>query len=566
MGTLLGMRSTRPLAPLLALVLATGLFALAPTADATTPPGDPADGATERALPADALTAHVDGPGFQGLAPDGSTALPYPTIKWAVAATKAARESGRAVRIVVAPGTYRENVRITGAGANGPLVLESAEPGSAVVTGADLEARWTPVEGTPLVQAPWLADWGLSPVPSSWGDAVQVSDGVRRREGVSVDGQPLAQVLRTEDLTPGTFLVDEAADALYVHPPADAAPDLRGHVVEVSTRPQVLEIGVGAADVTVRGFTFQAGAPPFTKFMATVSEATDVVVEANRFRHSGWGGLFVCCAEGVTVRGNVAEANGGNGIDTYKAHDVVVHGNVATGNNVRGARNDYVGWSVAGSKNMLLHGAVFRDNVWDANWARGLWFDTDVVDVLVDGDRSCGNFRDGLFLEALAGPITLRDSTFCGNGRAGVIVSSAGGVTLEGSTLADNPYGQLVFSGERTRSWTDHETGASHTVNDFTAWTLRDNRLRSGGAAPLVLSPVLTQAEWRSKLQAGELRAKGTVWDRPSLDDAIMIYGRPFAVAEWNSLTGDGTAVATKGKGGKGAKVTSSAQGNGASS
>lgn len=559
------MRSPRTLASLLALVLAAGFLALAPSADATTAPtGDPADGATERTLPADALTAHVDGVNYDRVVmPDGSAELPYPTIDWALAATKATRESGRAVRIVVAPGTYRETVKITGAAA-GPLVLESAAPGEAIITGADVETRWTPVEGTPLVRTPWLADWGLSPVPSSWGDAVQVSDGVRRREVVTVDGQPLTQVLSPEDLTEGSFLVDEAADALYVHPPAGAAPDLQGDLVEVSTRRQVLQLGAGATGVTVRGFTFQAGAPDFTKFMANVSEAKDVVIEQNRFRHSGWGGLFICCADGVTVRGNVAEANGGNGIDTYKARDVVVQGNVATGNNVRGAQNGYVGWSVAGSKNMLLHRAVFRDNVWDANWAGGLWFDTDVVDVLVDGDRSCGNFRDGVFLEALSGPITLRDSTFCGNGRAGVIVSSAGGVTLEGSTLADNPYGQLVFSGERSRTWTDHETGASRTVYDFTAWTLRGNVLRDAGTAPLVFSPVLTQAEWRTKLQAGELRASGTVWERPSLDGAITIYGQPFAIAEWNSLTGDGAATApTRGKG---AKVGGSAQGKGAKS
>ncbi|HSP01910.1 MAG TPA: right-handed parallel beta-helix repeat-containing protein [Acidimicrobiales bacterium] len=534
---------------LLTMVALAALLAVlaVPSASAEAQPsGDPADGATEQPLPATALTFRVDGSfSVQDVWPDGSLELPFPTVGWAIAATESLRAAGQPVRIVVAPGTYRERVKITGTGADAPLVLESEEPGGAVITGADVEDRWTPVAGTPLARAPWTANWGLAPIPGSWGDAVAPSDGVRRREAMFVDGEPLVQVLRFEDLVPGSFLVDETGDAIYAHPPAGASPDLSGNLVEVATRARVLDIGNGAANVTVRGFTFQAGAAPFTKFMANVSESTDVVVEQNTFRHSSWGGLFVCCTEGVTVRDNVSEANGGNGIDTYRAHDVVVQGNVATGNNVRGARNGYLGWSVAGSKNMLLHGAVFRDNVWDGNWARGLWFDTDVVDVLVDGDRSCGNARDGVFLEALAGPITIRNSTFCGNARAGVIVSSAGGVTLEGSTLADNPYGQLVFSGERLRTWTNHVTGTPELVQDFTDWTLRDNVLQSDATnSPLVFSPVLTQAEWRAKLSAGEVRASGTIWDHPSIAEAIIIYGKAFSIAEWNSLTGDGTATA----------------------
>ena len=543
----------RPLLPhrlslLTTVVLAVLLATVAiPSASADPQPSsDPADGAAEQPLPSTAVTLHVDGENFDRVTwPDGTVRLPFPTIEWAIAAAEPLRVAGQPVRILVAPGTYRERVKISGAGANAPLLLESAERGEAIVTGAEVEDRWTPVEGTPLVRAPWTADWGLAPVPASWGDSVTVQDGVRRREAIFVGGEPLIQVLRFEDLVPGSFLVDEVGDAIYAYPPAGASPDLSGNTVEVATRARVLDVGNGAANVTVRGFTFQAAAAPFTKFMANVSESTDVIIEQNTFRHSSWGGMFVCCTAGVTVRDNVAEANGGNGIDTYLAHDVVVQGNVATGNNVRGARNGYVGWSVAGSKHMRLHDAVFRDNIWDANWARGLWFDTDVVDVLVDGDRSCGNLRDGVFLEALAGPITIRNSAFCGNGRAGVIVSSAGGVTLERSMLADNPYGQLVFSGERQRSWTNHVTGTPEVVYDFTDWTMRDNVLRSSTSdSPLVFSPVLTQAEWRDKLAAGELRASGTSWDHPSLDRSIIIYGKAFAIAEWDALTGDGSATA----------------------
>jgi parallel beta-helix repeat protein len=503
---------------------------------------DPATGSTV-SLPADAIVIHVDQSQAARFFPqtdtwaDGSAANPFPNFVQAVWQGQQLRKGGDAVHVVVAPGIYREKVVIGGNGtAPGPLVLEASVPGTVIITGADVEPRWTVVPGTTHYSAPWTNNWGLAPVPSSWG-SVTVDDLVRRREGVYVDSQPLQQVGQQSDLSPGTFLVDEEADEIVMAPPAEVT-DLGGHVVEVTARDRALQIYGTARSVAVKGFTFEGAAPGFEKHMVYVSDSTDVLIEGNLFRHSTWSGLGLASAISVTVRDNQATDNGGNGIDTYKSHDVVVEGNRIEGSNRRGLVNGYIGWSTAGSKNLLLHGAVFRGNTYEGNLARGLWFDTDVKNVLVDGDRSCGNLSDGVFIEAVQGPLTIRGATFCGNNGAGIRVGTSGNVRVEGSTVADNRFG-LLFTGDRYRSWYDHVTGARVDMADFADWTLVDNVFISPGTPPLISSPVIPIADWRALLAAGEIVASGSTFTRTPLEGTIQISGTTYSLAEWAAATGD---------------------------
>lgn len=548
------MRSPLPRRPLLALrpsaVVLTALLAVTAfvgipsTASASgTTTTDPTAGAVITELPGNATVLHVDGVDYDRVVmPDGSRSLPFPTITWAVTQAQKLRSGGHAVRIVVAPGTYREQVTIGSAGSNPPLVLESAEPGKAVVSGADVERRWSPVSGTDLVQAPWTHAWGLAPIPASW-DGITVSDAVRRRESVLVDGTPLTQVLTQAELTAGSFFVDEAGARLVVRPPTGV--DIATSTVEVAQRDRTLHVRGQADDVTVRGFTFEAAAAPFEKHMAYVSDATDVLLEGNTFRHSSWGGLGLCCGSRITVRDNRSVDNGGNGIDSYKTSGLLLAANTMVGNNVRGAANGYTGWSVAGSKHLLLRDALFTGNTYDANWSRGLWLDTDVSNVVVRGDRACSNFREGVFVEAVQGPVTVEDSTFCTNGQGGLVVATSRDLTIQRSVLSGNGRGNLVFAGERTRTWKDHTTGASITVEDFEDIRLFDNQLASGGAAPLVMTPVITLTDWDARLRGGEITARANTWIHPHMGDAIKVRGTSYPKADWDAHTGDGTAAVT---------------------
>ncbi len=533
-------RGVRAVATLLGVVLLTGLTAPRATASTASSTFDPSTaGADPVVAPSDALVFHVDSAAPLVESTDGSAEHPFPSLWWGMVFADHHRERGAAVRLVVEPGTYRETLTVGWAGDDpAPLVIEAAQPGTAVVTGADVVSSLERTGG--VYTFPWTQDWGLAPVPSSW-SSISVPEGIRRREAVFVDGTPLVQVLTAAELVPGSFHVDEAADLVTVLPPA-GGPSLEKRLVEVATRERVLEVKGLARNVAVEGMVFQAGAAPLTKHMAYVSDTTNVVLEGNTFRHSSWGGLGVCCTSGVTIRDNVIRDNGGNGVDTHRTSDLLVEGNEVTGNNVRGGRHGFLGWSVAGSKNLLLRDAVFRDNRFVANHTRGMWFDTDVAGVVVEGTMSCGNATDGVFIEATQGPVTVIDSTFCDNGRAGILVGTSGNVAVEGSTLSGNLYGQLVFSGQRQRSWLDHLTGLLIQVPDFENWELHGNTFESDGA-PLIYSPVIPIEDWRQMLADGDLLATSNTWVRPTMDGAIQIQATSFPIDEWVALTGDTPTV-----------------------
>lgn len=479
--------------------------------------------------------------------PDGTTAKPFPEIKWAVAHAQDFREDGHAVRILVQPGVYRETVTIGSAGANPPLAIESTVPGGAVVTGSDVEQRWTPVTGTAYFDAPWTENWGLSPVPSSWNR--EVPDGVRRREAVFIDGRPLVQVLSEAELTaPNTFYVDEDADRIRMHPPAGVT-DLGDHIVEVARRDRALRIQGQAKSITVRGLVFEAAAAPFEDHMVYVTDASNVVFERNTFRHSSWSGLGFASTTDIAVRGNRAVDNGGNGIDTYRTTRALLESNHMSGNNVRGARHGWVGWSVAASKHLLVADATFRDNTYTGNFARGLWLDTDVRNVRVVGDRSCNNARDGLFIEATQGPVTIEDTVYCNNGGAGILVGTSANITVRNTTMAGNDYGQLVFAGDRSRQFLDRFTGGLIEIGDFENWGLHGNTFTSTDDTPLIYSPVIPIDEWRQLLENGEIKADDNTWNRPTMEGAIRIRNENFPMEEWRALTGDEPPDDTDGHG-----------------
>lgn len=541
-SSLRGNRLIRATSILLSIFLFATVFAS--QASASTTGTDPADGAAIAELPDDTLVFHVDASAPLIAATDGSAEHPLPSLAWGMIFADYYRENGSAVRLVVAPGTYRETLTIGWAGDEPqPLVIESEVPGAAIVTGADLATAVTDL-GSGLASVPWANDWGLSPVPSGW-SSVNVPEGIRRREAVLVDGQPLVQVLSEAAVVPGSFYADEVGDRLVIGKP-DGVVDLGQHVVEVSQRQRTLQIQGRARSVAIDGMVFEAGAPRLGQAMAYVSDSSEVLLEGNTFRHSSWTGLGVCCTHGVTIRDNTVHDNGGNGVDTYKTHDLVVEDNVVNANNVRGGRHGYVGWSVAGAKNLLLRGAVFRNNTFKDNHTRGLWFDTDVADVLVDRVVSCNNRTDGMFIEAVQGPLTVQNSTFCDNGRAGILTGTSRGITVRGSTFTNNSYGQLVFAGDRSRSWIDHVTGLLIQVPDFEDWSLVENTFRSDGASRLIYSPNIPIDDWRRHLGNGEITASRNTWTHPDMSKANQINGHAFSMAEWSDLTGDTAPVVEK--------------------
>lgn len=356
---------------------------------------------------------------------DEDTALR--TIGYALLHASEARRSGDAVRVVLMPGVYREGFGLRQDPEDSPLlVVEPAEPGTAIVSGAD---TWTDWEWSEEDQA-FVHEW-----PFDWEPASGVEEIVGRRELVAVGGVLLDQVLKLSALTDGAFFVDPEADRLYMRPPSGS--EFPGLAAEVGVRELLMNLD-SARNVVIRGLTFQHAPSPFESNAVRISNSRDVLFESNRVVDNGWTGLGVSTSSRLTIRNNELNSNGGGGAGIFKTEDVVFEGNDTSLNNWRGVRGDYVGWSIAGVKAVGVHQLAIRGHRAWGNATRGLWLDFDVVDISIEDSSWCHNLTDGLFLEAAPGPITVRRIQACENQRHGILLVNVYGVTLSESVVCGN--------------------------------------------------------------------------------------------------------------------------------
>ena len=356
---------------------------------------------------------------------------PLRTISRALEAASELRLGGQAVKIEVGPGVYRESVELRQDPDDSPvLVLEAAEPGTAVISGADVWTDWAWSEERGAFVHDWPFDWAPG---SDFGEVVgrdDIEEIVGRREIVIVEDTRLDQVLRERDLAAGTFMVDDDAGELLLLPPEGSS--FSGLEAEVAVRERVLNLD-SVRNMVVRGLTFRHAAAPFESTAVRISNSRHVLFEANTVVENSWTGLGLSTSNALTVRGNVLNENGGGGVGMFQTVDVVLEGNDTSLNNWRGYAGDYTGWSIAGVKAVGVHELVIRDHRAWGNLARGLWLDYDIVRVSIEDSSACHNISDGLYLEAVQGPVVVRGTESCENGRYGLLI-----VNIYETSLVDN--------------------------------------------------------------------------------------------------------------------------------
>jgi hypothetical protein len=136
-----------------------------------------ASGLTASALAVVATLIYLQPPtgwlryGVVHVAPDGFDGFIGVSRRWAVRTIQRAAEiAGPGETILIWPGVYREDVHLRRGGRPGhPLVLRSALPGQAVISGgADpaVMARW---QWRPQGAHLWITPLGLWRFPSFWG-------------------------------------------------------------------------------------------------------------------------------------------------------------------------------------------------------------------------------------------------------------------------------------------------------------------------------------------------------------------------------------------------------------
>jgi hypothetical protein len=465
----------------------------------------------------------------------GTGSQPLATIGRGLELAEQANAEGLAARVEVRAGVYREPLQLGGGSGttNAPLVIEGAGADQVIVDGTDIFDDWEPssdLDGA--YTAPWPHQWGLASVPSGWGDVLDSrSDVLRRREAVWVDGAIMRQVLTTDELTPGTFLVDEDTSQLTLMPPEDL--DVDDAAIEVAVRSHTLDVD-GWDNLTVQGLTFRRAATPLQGAGVRFINTSNILVQDVRSDWHNWSGLAVQRSTDVTLRRVALTHNGVVGLAVYRSEDVdVIDVDNSYNNTWRGPWADYYGWE-AGSKVFLARGITFDGWYAVGNQAYGLWLDTDITDAVVRDSFIADNRRRGLFLEAMQGPVTVENNTICDNLQEGVLDGKANDVTLEGNRIFDNGRAQLTFSGEQGgRAFTAYDTREDLLIRS-TNWTLRDNTLQ-GATGSRVIGNNLNAEDW--DLVRSTLHATDNTYHHPSDPRPFTISGAIVDFAGWQTDT-----------------------------
>jgi len=279
---------------------------------------------------------------------------------------------------------------------------------------------------------------------------------------------------------------------------------------------------------------FTHAASVFREAAVNVIEDSNVLLDDCLVVWNGQNGLALT-GEGLTVRDSKFDHNGSSGLTGFKVVDVRVVGSEASSNNWRGVRAGYTGWEV-GQKFSLAHAVTFTGFTSTGNQSRGLWFDTDVSDVVVEDSRICGNLLDGLFVEKVQGPVVVTRTAICDNGRHGILTSAAQGLEILDSTITANHQSQLAVSGDldvKVVSWLD----ATHLDLNSAQWKVEGNVV-SGDGGQYLVSTTLPRSYWDRLIQSSLFA--NNEYEQTQLSRPFEVQGgRRVNFEEWGKLTGE---------------------------
>jgi len=458
----------------------------------------------------------------------GTTALPFRTISAALALADTLVREGMGTKVAIQPGVYREALNIPRAdpGVVQPLVIEGT--GSTIVSGADVWTGWQQKGSSGMWTHAWTYQWGNAPYPPGWAGNVYLAPIVTRREMVFVNGSPLTEVLPGQGLYPGSFSVSETAHTITVM--VDPSIDFNAATVEVAVRSPLL-LAQGRTNLVVRGIAFQYASTPLPGGAVTISDSAKVLVENCSFLWNNWNGLDVLTSQDVTIRGVHAENDGGSGMGGYEILRLLVDSSDTSSNNWRGAMGGFTGWDVGGSKFELIHNGLFRAYTSMNNQARGLWLDTDDMNVSIESSRFENNLGDAIFFEANQGPLSVTGSRMCGSTQgAGVAGSASSNVLLTRNVVCGNAQGQFLITGDTDRNVTNWETGE---VLDLRAenWTICGDSMQANNWN----QPSFNTPDWPWFLQS--LDSNWNLWDIPKGASGFVLGGENLSFNGWRGAT-----------------------------
>ena len=451
----------------------------------------------------------------------GTIDRPVKTLGKATSMAMQNYANGIGTNIEIASGIYREAISLTGTGAeNGPpIAFKGSQTGSVIVTGSYVWPGWTQdILNPSLYWYSWPYRWGKCTPPPGW---PTLSDIVLRREMIFLNGVLLTQVLSQSQMQAGTFFVDEAHSRVYIWIPANI--DMRTASVEVSTRP-TLFYSDRVSNLTLSRINFQNANPcvSTTNTAAVViSNASYVTVEDSSFNWNNWTGAAFYNLKNPIIARVHGDNNGELGINGWQLKNATAQDVTTSYNDWRGLWGGFDIWETGGSKFLRVHGGTFTNYVAVRNGGRGIWFDTDNANIIVDRATLAHNTRNGVFIEKSEGPTTVSNSRVCGSGNEGVLANSPS-VTLTSDLIFGNQYAQVYLDGEGgTLTVQDWETGVYYQLNPERLSLLQDTHNGVSNQLLLKLNFVSTAALNRF---FSTLVSTGNAWYNPTQNQVFQWY------------------------------------------
>jgi parallel beta-helix repeat protein len=461
----------------------------------------------------------------------GAADLPLKTINTAAKIARQNQVNNIGTKIVIYPGTYRERIDLSTYGPvdkDVPIIFESKEQGKVIVSGSDVWNGWTRQGNTDIYTHSWPYKWGLAPYPAGWEGNVVLRPIVRRREMIFVNGKALEQVISLDELKVGRFYVSENDGIVYVW--LSPGTDINNTDIEVATRSGLFYAN-GKRNIALRRLTFQHDNSPLDGTAVYFVDSSNILVEDRRFVWNNWTGLGMSVSRSVSARRNMADHNGGGGMATYKIKTLLFEDNETSYNNWRGAKGGFLGWAVAGIKNMCIRDGVYRRHKAVGNQTRGFWLDFDNANILIEAASWCDNLTNGIFIEASQGPITIADSVICHNRKYGIQTTNSSNVTLGRNTIYGNGSSQIRVTGDVERAVTNWETGEQRLLK-VERWTLQENVIVGEDARQLLLDT----PGWGHFF--GSLASQGNGWYNPEKGNAFKVGGVYLDFRGWQVITG----------------------------
>lgn len=411
---------------------------------------------------------------------DGSEARPLRTLGAALKLADGHLKAGRATKIKLAAGTYREgNYVIKGgemnerrAGDDTLLVIEGNAPGNTILSGSDeyKPTGWKTLASgdKPIYTHPWNHDFGNEEGP--WGQYNPKKLLGHRSEMVFVNGQPLRQVI-LEDydykpgegwsgkgqhtfkgmlepagvLEPGTFGVAERDDhaqgnTIFVCPPTGV--DWSTALVEVTARRHILHSHY-KSNLVLRNLVMQHAASTHSTIHAALMighwhhmqrqlQNNNILLDRVIVRHNNGFGGKIGHGKNITVRDSVFVYNGHSGLNTGVVSNVLMENCDFSYNNWRGHLGGLYGWAVAGTKQHQTRDSVLRHVTAYGNMGPGIWYDVNNTNCTIENAVVVGNRRN-IFLEISDGPFLLKNVLAVADRHVGLVLTNHGHLTVEDS-------------------------------------------------------------------------------------------------------------------------------------